>query len=139
MSSEERDAFLARAKPMRISCLKPDGTPYIAVCWHDWHDGYFWLVPRQRSRWAEYLEHDGRLAFVVDEGEPSVVFEVLRPARSLTGNKPEVPVVPVVPADRDVRGAVRLQAGDAHRLGAREKGVPFLGRHAADLASPTPL
>ena len=53
MSEEERDAFLARGKTMRLSCLKPDGSPYIAVCWHDWHDGYFWVVPRQRARWAE--------------------------------------------------------------------------------------
>src|SRR5206468_3414017 len=44
-----------------------DGSPYIAVCWHDWHDGYFWVVPRQRARWAEFLERDGRLAFVVDD------------------------------------------------------------------------
>src|SRR6266576_3946568 len=67
MSEAERDGFLARGKTMRVSCLKPDGSPYIAVCWHDWHDGYFWLVPRQRARWGEYLERDGRLAFVVDE------------------------------------------------------------------------
>jgi hypothetical protein len=69
MSEEERGAFLARGKPMRLSCLKPDGSPYITVCWHDWHDGFFWLVPRQRSRWAEYLVNDGRLAFVIDDEE----------------------------------------------------------------------
>jgi len=69
MSKSEHDAFLARGLPMRISCLKPDGSPHITVCWHDWHEGSFWLVPRQRSRWAEYLEHDGRLAFVVDDPE----------------------------------------------------------------------
>ena len=67
MSEAEQDAFLARGKTMRLSCLKPDGSPYIAVCWHDWHDGYFWVVPRQRARWAEYLERDGRIAFVVDD------------------------------------------------------------------------
>ena len=67
MSDDERDAFLARGKPMRLACLKPDGSPYIAVCWHDWHDEHFWLVARQRSRWAELLEHDGRLSFLVDD------------------------------------------------------------------------
>ena len=55
--------------PMRIACLEPDGWPYITVCWHDWHDGSFWLVPRQRSRWAELLERDGRLSFVVDDAK----------------------------------------------------------------------
>src|SRR5919201_6160123 len=69
MSDEERDAFLALGKSMRLSCLKPDGSPYIAVCWHDWHEGWFWLVPRQRSKWGEYLERDGRLAFVVDDDQ----------------------------------------------------------------------
>lgn len=67
MSEHEREQFLARGKAIRLACLKPDGSPYITVCWHDWHDGYFWLVPRQRSRWAELLEADGRLSFVIDD------------------------------------------------------------------------
>ena len=67
MTDEERDRFLARGKVMHLACLKPDGRPYITVCWHDWHDGYFWLVPRQRSVWAQLLRDDGRLSFVVDD------------------------------------------------------------------------
>jgi hypothetical protein len=67
MSHEEQEAFLARGLPMRIACLDEDGWPYVAVCWHDWHDDVFWLVPRQRSRWGELLERDGRLSFVVDD------------------------------------------------------------------------
>ena len=69
MSEEERDSFLAKGELMHIACLQRDGSPYIAVCWHDWDGGYFWLVPRQRTRWAELLEHDGRLSFVVDDDE----------------------------------------------------------------------
>ena len=69
MSEDEKEAFLALGMPMRLACVKPDGSPYIAVCWHDWHEGYFWLVPRQRSRWAEFLENDGRLAFVIDNAQ----------------------------------------------------------------------
>jgi Pyridoxamine 5'-phosphate oxidase len=68
MTGGEREAFLERGVPMRVACLLPGGWPYITVCWHDWHDGYFWLVPRQLSRWAELLERDGRLAFLVDDG-----------------------------------------------------------------------
>ena len=45
MSDDEREAFLAKDYVMRIACLKADGSPYITVCWQDWHDGYFWLVP----------------------------------------------------------------------------------------------
>ena len=67
MSAEEHEAFVAQGRVMHIACLQTDGTPYVAVCWHDWKDGYFWLVPRQRARWAELLENDGRLSFVIDD------------------------------------------------------------------------
>ncbi len=67
MADDEREAFLAQGRVMRIACLQPNGSPYITVCWHDWHDGYFWLVPRQRSHWAQLLENDGRLSFVIDD------------------------------------------------------------------------
>jgi hypothetical protein len=67
MTEDEMEAFLARGKPMKIACLKPDGSPYITVCWHEWRDGAFWLVPRERSLWAEFLANDGRLSFIVDD------------------------------------------------------------------------
>jgi hypothetical protein len=67
MSAEERDTFLSEGRVMHLACMTPDGVPYITVCWHDWHDGYFWLVPRQRSRWAELLRENGRLSFVIDD------------------------------------------------------------------------
>src|SRR5207249_11012231 len=28
---------------------------------------YFWIIPRQRSRWAEYLENDPRVSLVVEQ------------------------------------------------------------------------
>ena len=67
MSDDEREAFLAEGRVVHIACLSPEGSPYIAVCWHQWHDGYFWVVPRQRTRWGELLERDGRLSFVIDD------------------------------------------------------------------------
>ncbi len=67
MSEDELEAFLTEGRLVRIACLQPDGSPYIAVSWHEWRDGYFWIVPRQRTRWAELLERDGRLSFVVDD------------------------------------------------------------------------
>jgi glyoxylase-like metal-dependent hydrolase (beta-lactamase superfamily II) len=44
MSHAEREAFLAQGRVMRLACLQPDGSPYITVCWHDWHDGHFCLA-----------------------------------------------------------------------------------------------
>ena len=67
MSDEEREEFLAEGRTMRVAMLNPDGSPSITVCWHDWHEGYFYLVPRQRARWAELLKNDGRLSFVIDD------------------------------------------------------------------------
>lgn len=67
MSDEEREAFLAEGRVIRIASLKVDGSPSITVCWHDWHDGFFWLVPRERSTWAKHLRNDGRLSFVIDD------------------------------------------------------------------------
>ena len=52
MSEEERDAFLERGVVMRLACLDADGYPYVVPCWHEWRDGAFWVVPRQRSVWG---------------------------------------------------------------------------------------
>ena len=69
MSPEEVDAFLERAHVMRLACLKPDGAPYLTVCWQEWRDGSFWVIPRERSVWARYMQRDPRVSFVVDVPE----------------------------------------------------------------------
>ena len=85
MTEDEMEAFLARNEMMHIACLRPDGWPYVTVCWHEWRDGLFWVIPRKRSRWAEYLKADPRVSFVIDnpatlekvfgEGEAELVEE----------------------------------------------------------------
>lgn len=67
MTDDEKEEFLRQGINMYLSCLKPDGNPYITVCWHEWRDGTFWVVPRQRSRWAEYLSERPEVAFVVEK------------------------------------------------------------------------
>ena len=66
MSDEERDAFLERGVVMRLACLDENGFPYVVPCWHEWRDGAFWVVPRQRSVWAEHMKRDPRVSFTVD-------------------------------------------------------------------------
>jgi general stress protein 26 len=66
MTQEEMDIFLQYGVSMHLACLKPDGSPYMTVCWHEWRDGSFWVVPRQRSEWAQHLKNDPRVSFVVD-------------------------------------------------------------------------
>src|SRR4029077_20440560 len=68
---------------------------------------------------------------------PAVFLEQLCPTRALARHQPEVPVVPVVPANRDVRRAVRLKARDAHHPALREKRLAFGVGHPAELAPPS--
>src|SRR2546430_606391 len=75
MTPEEVEEFLELGVNMYLACLKPDGTPYITVCWHEWRDGVFWVIPRQHSRWAEYLANDPRVSFVVEQ--PKTLGKVL--------------------------------------------------------------
>jgi len=67
MTPDEVESLLELGVNMYLACLTPDGSPYITVCWHEWRDGYFWVIPRQHSRWAEYLASDPRVSFVVEQ------------------------------------------------------------------------
>ena len=77
MTSAEVDEFLEEGLNMTLACLKPDGSPYITICWHEWRDGSFWVIPRQRSRWADYLKADPRVSLVVEK--PATLQKVLVP------------------------------------------------------------
>jgi hypothetical protein len=75
MTAEEVEDFLGGNINMYLACIAPDGGPYITVCWHEWRDGYFWVIPRQRSRWAEYLAENPSVSFVVEQ--PKTLGKVL--------------------------------------------------------------
>jgi len=70
MSPEEVEQFLAEGHNMSLACLKPNGDPYQTVCWHEWADGAFWVVPRQKSPWGGYLKNDPRCSFAVARWDP---------------------------------------------------------------------
>ena len=72
MTPEEIDTFLGKGINVYLACLQPDGSPYAVVSWHEWREGCLWLVPRERSRWAEYLKNDPRVSFVVEEANRKV-------------------------------------------------------------------
>jgi nitroimidazol reductase NimA-like FMN-containing flavoprotein (pyridoxamine 5'-phosphate oxidase superfamily) len=69
MTPDEMEEFLQRGLTMHLACLTPDGLPYVTICWHEWRDGAFWVIPRQRSRWARYLQHDPRVSCVVEDSK----------------------------------------------------------------------
>jgi len=43
------------------------GWPYAVPCWQEWDGEAFWVVPRERSAWARFLQNDERCALTVDE------------------------------------------------------------------------
>ena len=70
MSEGERDAFLAGGLTMlHLLPGRRTARRACAVCWHDWHDGYSGSCRASGPAGPGYLEHDGRLAFVVDDPE----------------------------------------------------------------------
>jgi hypothetical protein len=70
MSSEEIDAFLAGPRLMRIACLKDDGKPYVVPIWYEWDGKGFWVIPRKKSFWAQYLVGKKYCAATIDEDQP---------------------------------------------------------------------
>jgi nitroimidazol reductase NimA-like FMN-containing flavoprotein (pyridoxamine 5'-phosphate oxidase superfamily) len=64
---EEIEEFLALPLIARLACLDGDGWPYVVPCWHEWDDGSFWVVPREKSAWARFLAREPRCAITVDE------------------------------------------------------------------------
>ncbi|MSW81937.1 MAG: hypothetical protein F2840_12405, partial [Actinobacteria bacterium] len=67
LEREEFDAFLAEGKVARLACLDDKGWPYVVPCWHEWDGESFWVIPRMKSAWAEFLQKESRCAITVDE------------------------------------------------------------------------
>jgi Pyridoxamine 5'-phosphate oxidase len=88
MTEVEMERFLERDVNMHIACVKPNSDPYITVCWQEWRDGYFWVIPRERSEWAQYLKADGRVSFVVDH--PKTMEKVWGEGRAELVEEPNV-------------------------------------------------
>ncbi len=66
MTAEELRAFLSGPVICRLGCVDEDGWPYVVPVWMQHTDDGFYLVPRERSRWAQYLQRDGRCSLCLD-------------------------------------------------------------------------
>ncbi len=67
MGREEMEAFLAEGTVGRLGCLDDEGWPYVVPVWYQHADGGFYVIPRERSAWARYLQRDGRVSLAIDE------------------------------------------------------------------------
>ncbi|MBI3973967.1 MAG: pyridoxamine 5'-phosphate oxidase family protein [Chloroflexi bacterium] len=66
LSRTEMEAFLARGITCRLGCLDDEGHPYVVPCWFEYADGGFYIIPRARSAWANYLQRNGRVSLCID-------------------------------------------------------------------------
>ncbi|MYU21979.1 pyridoxamine 5'-phosphate oxidase family protein [Streptomyces sp. SID8352] len=68
MSRAEVDAFLGEQRVCRVATVSREGVPHVTPMWFVWDGSALWLYSLTRSRrWAD-LEHDPRIAAVVDAG-----------------------------------------------------------------------
>ena len=67
MSEAETAAFLQEPTTCKLGCLDADGHPYVIPVWFEAADGGFYIIARARSRWAAYLQRDGRVFLCIDD------------------------------------------------------------------------
>ena len=67
LSDEDMQAFLASNVLCRLGVLDDDGWPYVVPVWFQYKDDGFYVIPRERSDWARYMEKDRRVYLDIDE------------------------------------------------------------------------
>ena len=69
----ELDRFLAGDALARLAVLRPDGWPYVVPVWYQWDGSSLRFVGRERAEWCKFIDHDPRVAVVIDKehGKPS--------------------------------------------------------------------
>lgn len=50
----------------RLGCLDEDGYPYVVPTWFQYTEGGFYIIPRKRSKWANYMKADERVSLCLD-------------------------------------------------------------------------
>jgi nitroimidazol reductase NimA-like FMN-containing flavoprotein (pyridoxamine 5'-phosphate oxidase superfamily) len=67
MSRAEMEEFLSGDVLCRLSCLDDEGWPYTVPVWFGYRDDGFYIIPRERSVWARYVQRDPRVYLCIDE------------------------------------------------------------------------
>ena len=79
LTPEQIDGLLAGPIIARLATVKPDGAPYVVPVWQYWDGGAMYIIPRERSRFVEYVRHEPRVAVScaddVDPDHPRVLIE----------------------------------------------------------------
>lgn len=79
LTPEQVDELLAGPIIVRLATVKPDGAPYVVPVWEYWDDGAMYIIPREKSRFMEYIKNEPRVAVScaddVDPDHPRVLIE----------------------------------------------------------------
>ena len=68
LTSDEQKSFLETPGIlMRISCVRPNGSPLVTPIWFGLHEGSICFTPRAQSEWLGCLRNDPRVALCIDE------------------------------------------------------------------------
>jgi hypothetical protein len=62
-------ALLTSPAVAKLGCLDDDGYPYVVPVWFTHADGGFYIIPRERSAWAQYLRRDDRASLCIDDAQ----------------------------------------------------------------------
>src|SRR4051812_17970907 len=67
MSQEDIEAFFKTDVVCRMGCHDDQGWPVVVPVWFLYQDGGYYIIPRERSAWARYLNNDPRCYLCMDE------------------------------------------------------------------------
>jgi hypothetical protein len=67
LSQADMEEFLSGDVLCRLSCLDTERWPYTVPIWFAYRDDRFYIIPRERSVWARYVQRDPRVFLCIDE------------------------------------------------------------------------
>ncbi len=115
LTDEEVSEFLSTDVLCRLGVLDDDGWPYVVPVWFLYRDGGFYIIPREKSEWARFMENDKRVFLDIDE--PGSLRKVLVKGEAELIERPNV-------------GGKWVEIGN-------EMSYRYLGPHGPDYLVPT--
>jgi nitroimidazol reductase NimA-like FMN-containing flavoprotein (pyridoxamine 5'-phosphate oxidase superfamily) len=67
LSPEEMSEFLSGKPFCRLGCLDDEGWPYVVPCWFEYGPEGYYIIPRARSAWAQYISNNRRVFLCIDD------------------------------------------------------------------------
>jgi nitroimidazol reductase NimA-like FMN-containing flavoprotein (pyridoxamine 5'-phosphate oxidase superfamily) len=79
LTTDQVNELLKTPVIARLATVKPDGAPYVVPVWQYWDGEAMYIIPRERSRFVEYVKNEQRVAIScaddVDPDHPRLLIE----------------------------------------------------------------